>query len=402
MDLEPIIARMDAFYECTGLLYFLCDDKGRPLHGMNGQQDAILPRYFESALIDFRIQKRDQEHPLALLLDYGLFVGIAQLQENLFLIVGPAGPFEKKRTELLQLFQPFVRPEKLVRLCDFFMTIPTFSLRRFYSAFSLLIYLGNGRQISGTDLLLQNAPLQSMPETAMPRELFQTRETLVYHADRSFEEGVCAAVENGNLQELANHLKQPVQGNVGLMSTNPLTQAKYTFISFATMVTRAAIRGGLPQESAFSLSDVYCQQMDAAFDMQAINVLSYQMVQEFCRRVQELKAGKRYTADVQKCVDHIDKHLHESLRVEDLAKLCGLCTRSISRKFKEETGLSISDYISREKIQEAKYLLSNSDYTLAEISSCLQYNSQSYFTQKFKEACGVTPQKYREAHAGRS
>lgn len=400
MDWDTRTSMMDDFYECSGLLYCLCDGDGKLLHGAAGEIDLVKPAYYQYALMDFRLQKRDTNHPLALLLNYGLFVGIAQLSEELFLIAGPVGPFDKKRAEMMQVFRPFTLPEKLIRLCDFFMTIPPFTLRRFYAAFSLLIYLGCGRVISGTDLLLQNVPLFSTPEHTVPDILFQTRETLIYHTDRSFEEGVCAALEAGNAQELESHLKRPIQGYVGMMSRDPLTQSKYTFISFATLVTRAAIRGGLPQESAFSLSDMYCQRMDALFDLQAINALTYQMAMEFCRKVQECQAGRHYTADVQKCVDYIDKHLHESIRLTDMAQLCGLCTRSISLKFKAETGLSISDYIACEKIREAKYLLAHSDYTLAEISNCLQYNSQSYFTKKFREACGVTPQKYRETHAG--
>lgn len=401
MENDLCIARMDDFYECSGLLYCLCDGSGKLLHSAAEVPDLVKPEFYQYAILDFRMQKRDADHPLALLLDFGLFVGIAQLDEDLFLIAGPAGPFDKKREEMLQVFRPFAPAEKLIRLCDFFMTVPPFTLRRFYAAFSLLIYLGCGRSISGTDLMLQNTPRVDPPEHAVPDMLFQTRESLTYHADRSFEEGVCAALEAGNLEELEAHLKEPVLGAVGMMSRNPLTQSKYTFISFATLVTRAAIRGGLPQESAFSLSDVFCQQMDALFDDQAINVLTYQMAMEFCRRVQACQAGKRYSPDVQKCVDYIDKHLHEQIRMADMARLCGLCTRSISLKFKGETGLSIPDYISREKIREAKYLLANSDYTLAEISNCLQYNSQSYFTKKFREACGVTPQKYRETHTGR-
>lgn len=399
MDLNEIISLMDNAAECCGLPYCLCSADGKPLHGSSCDLDYVRPNYYEYALLDFRLQKRDADHPLALLFDTGLFTGIAQLNDELFLIAGPVGPFPKKRAELMQIFHPVAKPEKLVRMCDFLMTLPTFSLRKFYAAFSLLIYLGSGRNVSCSDLLLSNSPMQATPENQMPGELFQTRETLSYHTDRGFEEGVCAAVEAGNLEDLNACITRPVSGDVGMMSANPMAQLKYTFISFATLLTRAAIRGGLPQETAFSLSDVYCQQMDRMFDPAAINALTYQMSVEFCKRVRECRAGRRYTAAVQKCVDYIDKHLHESIRVKDMADLCGLCTRSVSIKFKEETGISITDYVGREKIREAKYLLANSDYSLAEISSCLQYNSQSYFTQKFKDACGMTPQKYRETHA---
>lgn len=399
MELPTVISQLDSFYECTGLPFCLCRGDGTPLHGSDGQLDYIYPQYYQYTLLDFRLQKRSADHPLVLLFDPGLFEGVAQLQEDLFLITGPAGPFTQKRAELMRLLQKSTYPEKLARLCDYLSARPLFTLRKFYAAFALMIFLGSGRQLSAEDLEMCNTPLYPLPGEEMPAALFEKRETPARHAELSFEQAVCAAVEHGDPQELRARLRSPLQGDAGVLSTDPLTQIRYTFVSFATLLVRAAIRGGLPQETAFSLGDVYCQQMDRMFDAQAIHALTGQMPMEFCKRVQACRAGRRYTAAVQKCVDYIDKHLHEKIRLTDLAALCGLCTRSISARFKAETGLLLCDYISREKIREAQYLLANSDYTLAEISACLQYNSQSYFTQKFREACGVTPQKYRQTHA---
>jgi len=219
-----------------------------------------------------------------------------------------------------------------------------------------------------------------------------------WHIDQSFEDGICAAVESGDIELLNRRLGTASRGRIGSMSIDPIRQAKYTFVAFATLLTRAAIRGGLSQEEAFSLSDIHCQQMDGIFDATIINSLSYRMSMDFCSHVREAKKKNGYTAPVRKCVDYIDRHLHEVIRLSDIAEECGLCTRSISAKFKEETGCSISSYIGNERIREAKYLLQHSDYSLAEISSILQYNSQSYFTQKFRAACGETPQKYRDSH----
>ena len=100
MDWDTRTSMMDDFYECSGLLYCLCDGDGKLLHGAAGEIDLVKPAYYQYALMDFRLQKRDTNHPLALLLDYGLFVGIAQLSEELFLIAGPVGPFDKKRAEM--------------------------------------------------------------------------------------------------------------------------------------------------------------------------------------------------------------------------------------------------------------------------------------------------------------
>ena len=61
--------------------------------------------------------------------------------------------------------------------------------------------------------------------------------------------------------------------------------------------------------------------------------------------------------------------------------------------------MGIPEYIHREKLDEADYLLRHTDYALSDIASFLSYPSQSYFTQIFKKYRGETPQRYRDARA---
>ena len=65
-------------------------------------------------------------------------------------------------------------------------------------------------------------------------------------------------------------------------------------------------------------------------------------------------------------------------------------------RFKKETGQSVADYLHAQKMQEAKYLLRSTDYTLADIAEFLNYASQSYFTKIFRQFTGQTPQQYRD------
>ena len=68
------------------------------------------------------------------------------------------------------------------------------------------------------------------------------------------------------------------------MSSDLTRQEKFTFIAAATLISRAAVRGGMPYEEACSLSDIYCQQMDSMKRVQDINALTYQMAFEFCEK----------------------------------------------------------------------------------------------------------------------
>lgn len=62
--------------------------------------------------------------------------------------------------------------------------------------------------------------------------------------------------------------------------------------------------------------------------------------------------------------------------------------------------MGIPEYIHREKLREAKYLLERTSYTLTQITAFLNYPTQSYFTQIFKKYEGCTPQKYRDDPRG--
>ena len=119
------------------------------------------------------------------------------------------------------------------------------------------------------------------------------------------------------------------------------------------------------------------------------------MAMDFCRRVADIKNSGAQSPAVKSCINYISEHLHDDLCLEELSRRCGLCNRSLSIKFKAEMGMGIPEYIHREKLREARYLLDYTDYTLAEIAGFLNYPTQSYFTQIFKKYQGCTPQQYR-------
>ncbi|MEB8823047.1 helix-turn-helix transcriptional regulator [Bacillus cereus] len=70
----------------------------------------------------------------------------------------------------------------------------------------------------------------------------------------------------------------------------------------------------------------------------------------------------------------------------------------LSTLFKKEVGMTLSEYIQREKVEEAKKLLTLTNYSLLEVSTFLNFNNQSYFTKIFKKYTEFTPKQYRNQH----
>ena len=91
----------------------------------------------------------------------------------------------------------------------------------------------------------------------------------------------------------------------------------------------------------------------------------------------------------------IEKDYMKNLSVCEIAQRVFLSPNYISQIFKKETGETITDCITRNKINAAKELLRETDLKIQQISEMVGYEDSSYFSKVFKKQTGIYPQKYR-------
>ena len=92
---------------------------------------------------------------------------------------------------------------------------------------------------------------------------------------------------------------------------------------------------------------------------------------------------------------YIQNHLSEELSREQMADSVYLSPDYLSRVFRRETSMSMSEYITQERIREAKKLLSDTHSPIGEISFRVGYSNWAYFSKVFKEKVQMTPAQYR-------
>ncbi|NBJ94224.1 AraC family transcriptional regulator [Parablautia muri] len=187
-------------------------------------------------------------------------------------------------------------------------------------------------------------------------------------------------------------------GLQGHLSDDPVRNARYIFVCGATLASRTAISGGMPSERAFNISDLYIQKMDKLNTVKEIQKLQVDMFSLYTHEMAELDKKSVFSKPITLCMDYIYHHLHESIPVQELASVANLNASYLSTLFKKETGITISDYILSKKIEAVGNMLKYSDYTYAEISSFLNFSSQSHFIRAFKKKKGITPKQYREKY----
>lgn len=172
------------------------------------------------------------------------------------------------------------------------------------------------------------------------------------------EQGMLQMVRTGDLnykQALSNSMS--MSAGVPVQSSDVLRQSKTSVIVFTSLVCRAAIEGGLSPEEAYSLGDSYIQTAEAAKSLDELHPLAMMMYDDFIRRVHKHRTNPNLSMQIQKCVDYIEMNLDKKIIAEDLAALVGYTEYYLTHKFKEETGLSVTNYVKFAKVERAKVLL---------------------------------------------
>ena len=208
---------------------------------------------------------------------------------------------------------------------------------------------------------------------------------------RFVAEGMIDAVQDNCSRGAFENLE-----GAGRLSVDLVTNLRYHFVVTAAMLTRFCMEGGMAMEEAFRLSDEYIRRMDCCNNMAEIVYVHDQMALDYVCRMRNLKKRVASSKQVAEAIDYIYVHIMDRVTIQDLASAVCVSPAHLSRIFKQETGVSVSEYIRQRKIDMAKNLLRFSDYNFADIAAMLSYSSQSHFIQHFRSQVGMTPKVYRD------
>ena len=96
-----------------------------------------------------------------------------------------------------------------------------------------------------------------------------------------------------------------------------------------------------------------------------------------------------------KVMDQIQLQLGQPVNYEELAASVGLSRRYLSQLFKRYTDLSLKEYITRQRLERAKILLTESSMNVSQIAESLGYRDIYFFSKLFKKVYGVSPTRFR-------
>lgn len=218
-----------------------------------------------------------------------------------------------------------------------------------------------------------------------------------YHGSYALEQKILENVTSGNIYYEHTDFTQNPYASVGTLAIgDPVRQIKNELIVYTALVTRAAIRGGLPSEKAYNLSDYFIQEIEAGNSGNELYVLAQNMFSTFVHQVHALHNQTKYSYAVSESLAMLHSNIPISIDIKDIAKALGYSTYYLTRQIIKETGKSYKEHLAIAKIEYAKKQLLDPGTPISSISEELKYSTPSYFSAQFKEIAGCTPKEYRQ------
>lgn len=392
-DLQTRLEVFSDFLDCAGVALWHYDGEMRLLRSNHPYKDD-LQQLFVAAESKTRILGYCRENHLpclgpdnAALLWMAVPYKVNNVLTDIY-VIGPVFPSAISEQALTAALNKIHMPSELTnQVRELLKTVPAiqYSLLVQYSV--MLYRCLYEEKIDPSDIQWLASPLEPRAPRTVKENVNTRRGTY------AFEQEFFRIVEDGNVDAI--QLQNSLQIQPGFLSrTDPLRHAKNILIAEITLTCRAAIRGGLPEDTAYSLADFYIQNSEDCRNTSQVYQLANDAFRDFTARVHRHK-GRGYSKEINDCIGYLELHIGEKLNMPALAESVGYNKNYLSTKFSREVGVSISDYLTQLRIERAKFALRNTSESIQQISEQLGFGSVSYFSFQFRKAVDQTPSDYR-------
>ena len=176
---------------------------------------------------------------------------------------------------------------------------------------------------------------------------------------------------------------------------SPVRSMKNLSFSSNTLFRKAAESGGVHPLYLDSISGKFAIQIEQAQSIAGLAFLYEEMLQAYCSMVRELSVAA-LSSLIKEAVTYIRFHIDQPLSLNHVADTLGVHPSYLSRTFKKELGMTLTQYINKLRIEEAKYVLDHGNISVIETALIVGYSDPNYFSKVFHKLEHVTPHDYRK------
>ena len=183
-------------------------------------------------------------------------------------------------------------------------------------------------------------------------------------------------------------------GAILLESGMHFDMLKVRLLELIVIISRAAMSKGIGAEGLLGPRYSYLTDINAATGLDELFWKVTGALENFTRAV-SAERGRKGRIHMARMKEFLSTRFASRVTAREVAAAAGLSVSRALHLFRRECGASLSAYITRQRIDYARYLLENTDRSMAEIASECGFYDQSHFTRTFRMLERMPPLRYR-------
>lgn len=201
-------------------------------------------------------------------------------------------------------------------------------------------------------------------------------------------------------QGMAHQAEQIISKSSTLMLemrvADPVRNMKNYTIIVNTLLRKAAEQGGVHPLYIDGVSSDFAKRIEKIKSVEEGISMHHEMIDKYCTLVKK-HSMKGYSPLVQKVITLVDFDITADLSLSRQAEMLNVNASYLSTLFKKETGATLTEYVSKKRIEQATFLLTSTNLQVQTIAQNCGIYDVNYFTKLFKKYTGKTPKEYRES-----
>lgn len=192
----------------------------------------------------------------------------------------------------------------------------------------------------------------------------------------------------------AKSILNDIIGHIFFSSGGNINVIKSRTLELCTLLSRAAVEGGADFNKVLGLNDSFLGELSKIQNLEDLSYWLLKILDSFTGNVfRDINDGN-YSV-IQKAAIYINDNYKSNLKLDIVANFVHLNLSYFSTLFKKEMGLSFSNYLDKIRINQSKFLLKNTNYSVKDIAFEVGFGDQSYFAKLFKNLTKMTPKEYK-------
>jgi AraC-like DNA-binding protein len=274
---------------------------------------------------------------------------------------------------------------------QYYKTLTILNLAAYKSIGYMLVNLAARPVVDANMLLSRNEDFiaTTKEENEIGKEKFHSGIELRYKTQRE----LMNAVRKGSKDEALKLFSFFNYNPTHRVPNNPLRASKNLGFSVSAMLRVAAEEGGVSPVYLHNTSDMFASLIEKASSIAELESTLIKMVSDYCDLVKN-HSTSGFSPTISKAIDYINLNFDSQLSLSLIADKIEVNPSHLSRQFKKETNMTITEFINRKRVEEAKILIEQSNNSITEISMMAGFESHNYFYAVFKQITSLTPKGY--------